>query len=395
MIEVQLAALAAERGAGRQIEKLRPRRADGAASRTRRLPGRRRRVSPRAGRGGGKPLPLRAMTDIRALLKQDMELGAEAAIRRFGDLRSPSSRTGVSSMRSRPVTPTRPGDIRAVIVRRNREFVLGLYALAPGDLCRLVARGLGPRPPLRVPDPRCSTASAASATRSGSAWPSSASKAAPRVRPGVAGRRARRRGRRPVPAAGDAPSTRRPSRTRRRRTSTRSCALRRAGCDGLVGLGGGSSMDAAKAARRCSRTAARSGTTAAGTWCRAGPPVVCLPTTCGTGAGGDVRRRHHRPERALQGRLRRPQPRGAASRSSIPSSSSSAPAAVIAATGADALAHAVESYLNLGSDPLLDAINIRAIRMIGANLRAAVDDRDREAIGQVSLASTMTGSPST
>ena len=43
-----------------------------------------------------------------------------------------------------------------------------------------------------------------------------------------------------------------------------------------------------------------------------------------------------------------------------------APKAIIAATGADALAHATESYLNLGSDPLLDSINIRAIRMIGA-----------------------------
>ena len=40
-----------------------------------------------------------------------------------------------------------------------------------------------------------------------------------------------------------------------------------------------------------------------------------------------------------------------------------APKAIIAATAADALAHATESYLNLGSDPLLDSINIRAIRM--------------------------------
>jgi alcohol dehydrogenase len=69
----------------------------------------------------------------------------------------------------------------------------------------------------------------------------------------------------------------------------------------------------------------------------------------------------------------------------------SAPGPVIAATGADALAHATESYVNVGSDPLLDAINIRSIRMIGASLRAAVLEADREAIGQMSLASTMTG----
>ena len=53
-----------------------------------------------------------------------------------------------------------------------------------------------------------------------------------------------------------------------------------------------------------------------------------------------------------------------------------APKAIIAATAADALAHATESYLNLGSDPLLDSINIRAIRMIGQNIRAAVHERD-------------------
>ena len=35
-----------------------------------------------------------------------------------------------------------------------------------------------------------------------------------------------------------------------------------------------------------------------------------------------------------------------------------APSPVIAATAADALAHAVESYVNNGSDPLLDSINI-------------------------------------
>ena len=69
----------------------------------------------------------------------------------------------------------------------------------------------------------------------------------------------------------------------------------------------------------------------------------------------------------------------------------SAPPAVIAATAADALAHAVESYVNTGSDPLLDSINIAAIRMIGRNLRRAVSERDPLAIEQLALASTMAG----
>lgn len=170
------------------------------------------------------------------------------------------------------------------------------------------------------------------------------------------------------------------------------CALyRREGCDGLVGLGGGSSMDAAKASSALLENGGS-------IWDyrgkdlvpRPGPPVVCLPTTCGTGAEVTFvvvitdPAEHFKIVCAA---------RNLAGRVAIvdPDLVRSAPPQIIAATGADALAHAVESYLNVGSDPLLDSINIRAIRMIGANLRAAVYDRGPEAIGQVSLASTMTG----
>ena len=166
---------------------------------------------------------------------------------------------------------------------------------------------------------------------------------------------------------------------------------RRERCDGLVGLGGGSSMDAAKAASALIENGGS-------IWDyrgkdlvpRPGPPVVCLPTTCGTGAEVTFvvvitdPAEHFKVVCAA---------RNLAARVAIvdPELVRSAPPHIIAATGADALAHAIESYLNLGSDPLLDAINIRAIRMIGANLRTAVYDRDPDAIGQVSLASTMTG----
>ena len=62
-----------------------------------------------------------------------MVLGAEAAIRRFGDLARASSRTAASSRRSRPATPTRARAGAAEIVQRNQKFVLGLYALAGPD----------------------------------------------------------------------------------------------------------------------------------------------------------------------------------------------------------------------------------------------------------------------
>jgi alcohol dehydrogenase len=120
------------------------------------------------------------------------------------------------------------------------------------------------------------------------------------------------------------------------------------------------------------------------------PPLVCVPTTCGTGSEvtfvavvTDVERRF----KAVLASRR------LAARAALvdPELVLSAPPQVIAATGIDALAHATESYVNTGSDPLLDALNIQAIRMIGANLRTAVREREREAIAQMSLAATMTG----
>lgn len=166
---------------------------------------------------------------------------------------------------------------------------------------------------------------------------------------------------------------------------------REEGCDGLLGLGGGSAMDAAK----CASALLENGGTV---WDyrgkdlvpRHGPPVLCMPTTCGTGAEvtfvvvitdpGE----HFKVVCAA---------RNLAANVAIvdPELVLSAPAPVIAATGADALAHATESYVNRGSDPFLDAINIRSIRMIGRSLRPAVLEKEREAIGEMSLASTMTG----
>jgi alcohol dehydrogenase class IV len=162
-------------------------------------------------------------------------------------------------------------------------------------------------------------------------------------------------------------------------------------CDGLVGLGGGSSMDCAKGtgleltsgapiARFVGRDKVPNQL----------PPLACIPTTCGTGSevtfvavitDPDVHFKLVFADRKL----------GADLALVDPDLVDAAPAHVIAATGADALAHAVESYVNRGSDPLLGALNIAAIRMIGGNLRAAVETKDPAALEQLSLASTMAG----
>ncbi len=54
----------------------------------------------------------------------------------------------------------------------------------------------------------------------------------------------------------------------------------------------------------------------------------------------------------------------------------SMPPAVSAATGMDALTHAVESFLSLGANPASDAINLQCVELIGQNLERSFSHGD-------------------
>ena len=120
---------------------------------------------------------------------------------------------------------------------------------------------------------------------------------------------------------------------------------RRSGCDGFVAVGGGSPMDAAKAAAaliaRPGRTVAQLGGLLK-VRCRV-PPLVAVPTTAGTGSettiaavvtGSD----HHKY--AINDLCLIPQ-----AAVLDPALSASLPQDVTAQTGMDALTHAVEAYI--------------------------------------------------
>jgi alcohol dehydrogenase class IV len=162
-------------------------------------------------------------------------------------------------------------------------------------------------------------------------------------------------------------------------------------CDALVGLGGGSAMDCAKGVG----ILAAGGSTlqdhmGIGNVGAALPPLACVPTTCGTGSEVTFNAVISDPE--THRKLPFVDPKLAPRVALVdPAMVVTAPASVIAATGADALSHAIESYINLKADPLLDALNIGAIRLIGRHLRAAVSERDPEAVAHMALASTMAG----
>ena len=131
VIEVRLAALAAERATPEQVQTLRRavERMEAAAANPYDYPDADVDFHLAVAEAAGNRYLLRAMLDIRSLLRQDMELGVEAAIRRFGDLRISieSHRRLVEAIEARDAEAA--GSEADQIVRRNQKFVVGLYAL--------------------------------------------------------------------------------------------------------------------------------------------------------------------------------------------------------------------------------------------------------------------------
>jgi DNA-binding FadR family transcriptional regulator len=132
LLELQLATLAAKRATREQVANLRRalERIQAAAESPDEYPEADVEFHLALAEAAGNRYLVHAMADIRELLRQDIVLGAEAAIRRFGSLR-PS----VDSHR-RLVDAVEAGNAEAAqgalreIVDRNHRFVLGLHALA-------------------------------------------------------------------------------------------------------------------------------------------------------------------------------------------------------------------------------------------------------------------------
>ncbi|MCL2669182.1 MAG: iron-containing alcohol dehydrogenase [Syntrophaceae bacterium] len=145
-------------------------------------------------------------------------------------------------------------------------------------------------------------------------------------------------------------------------------------CNGVVGIGGGSAMDLAKA---IAVLAANKGKAEdyLGLNRVPGPglPKIMVPTTAGTGSEVTftavfIRKKLKKkegmnspylyPELALLD----------------PELTVSLPPHPTAATGIDALCHAIESYTSLNASPMSEMISLEAVGLIAENLRTAVHD---------------------
>ena len=166
------------------------------------------------------------------------------------------------------------------------------------------------------------------------------------------------------------------------------------GCDGLVGLGGGSSLDTAKSIGVVAR---HGGSIADYEWGRDPieeriPPLVAIPTTAGTGSEVTLWAVITDHERQLKFNVGGTPLIGAHVALIDPELMLGLPPAVTAATGMDALSHAIECFTCDYHQPFNDAVALHAIELVGRWLRRAVEDgTDLEARTHMAHAATLGG----
>jgi choline dehydrogenase len=165
------------------------------------------------------------------------------------------------------------------------------------------------------------------------------------------------------------------------------------GCDGLVGFGGGSAMDTAKS---IGVVAANGGSILHYEWAdpqpikRRIPPTICVPTTAGTGSEVTLWAVITDPLRKIKFNVGGTPLIGAYVALLDPELTLALPPHVTAATGMDALAHAIECYTCAYAQPLSDAVALLAMEYVGQHLRVAfAQGRNVEARYNMSMAAML------
>jgi alcohol dehydrogenase len=145
----------------------------------------------------------------------------------------------------------------------------------------------------------------------------------------------------------------------------------------VVGVGGGSTLDVAKAVAALARNEGKAmDYIGLGLVKRRGLPSIMVPTTAGTGSEVTFTSVFTMRATRTKGGINSPflYPHTAIL---DPELTLGLPPNVTASTGMDALTHAVESYTSLQAHFMSEPISLKAIEVIGANLRGAVFDGGR------------------
>jgi choline dehydrogenase len=169
---------------------------------------------------------------------------------------------------------------------------------------------------------------------------------------------------------------------------------RSSGCDGLVGLGGGSSIDTAKS---IGVVVEHGGSILDYEWGRDPierrvPPLVAIPTTAGTGSEVTLWAVITDHDRQIKFNVGGTPLIGPHVALIDPELMLGLPPAVTAATGMDALSHAIECYTCDYHQPFNDAVALLAIELVGRWLRTAVSEGSNlEARTHMAHAATLGG----
>lgn len=165
-------------------------------------------------------------------------------------------------------------------------------------------------------------------------------------------------------------------------------AYRNAGCDFCIGLGGGSPLDSAKAVAAMIGNPGKIADYMGKEINRPVPPVVAIPTTAGTGSEATrftiITDTEHGIKMLLKGDVLLP-------RLAIVDYTlgMNAPGSVTAATGLDALTHAVESYISVKAMPETDALAeaavCRIMRYLPVAYRNGNDEEARREMARAAL----------
>ncbi len=170
-------------------------------------------------------------------------------------------------------------------------------------------------------------------------------------------------------------------------------ACKKSKADLIVAVGGGSSIDTAKGISIVMTNPDRAdikSLNGASDTANKGMPVIALPTTAGTAA--EVTINYVITDEDAEIKMVCVDPNDIPILAIIDSElMASMPKSLAAATGMDALTHAVEGYITKAHNEMSDMFHMKAIKMIFKYLPSAVNEKNEEAVEMMGMAQYIAG----